>query len=266
MMPRLNNWVGRRHAVANEESKYQQRVKGFSSSASLTDGGGKSGFMCRPPPLKTSSTFDNDDAFAAVAGAMLYRYENEGQSERDAVHATLISSAERRAFLEALDIRNVQIYASEHQSELEENTLHQLVQRTTDIFATTLRDMWRESATCESELNDMDSACDRNNASDTSGSKYRKPPPSPKHVLQSRSSSLSTHSSGSRSGVHSRRRFFPDSDSSRRCRTRVRFDWKRPTPEPVKSLHLDEHPPTPPRVSKYEPPSPIESTFRRLTH
>ena len=269
-MPRVKCWVGRRNAVANEECKYQQHVKAFSMSPSSSIGASKAGFLNRPPPLKTSSTFDNDDAFAAVARAMLYRYENEGQSERDAVHATLITAAEKRAFLEALDLRNVEIYATEHQSELEENAFHRLVQRVTTIFGDTMREMWRESQ-CR-DVNNESSACGRTAATLASSSnRYRKAPPSPKNALQHKSSTVSAQSNDSENsaGSRNRRRFFPDSDSSRRCRTRIRFDWKLTTPEPVQSLQLDgslEDPPTPQRKSLYEPPSPVESALRRLAH
>ena len=130
--------------------------------------------------------------------------------------------------------------------------------------------MWRESQ-CR-DANNESSACGRTAATAAASSnRYRKAPPSPKNALQHKSSTVSTHSNASdnSAGSRSRRRFFPDSDSSRRCRTRIRFDWKLTTPEPVQSLQLDgslEDPPTPQRKSLYEPPSPVESALRRLAH
>ena len=83
--------VGRRNMVANEDSC--RRIKQTSCGY-------------RPPALVTSTAFDCDETFSKVAQALLLRYEHEGMSEREAINATLETSEEKRAFLEALDLRH----------------------------------------------------------------------------------------------------------------------------------------------------------------
>jgi hypothetical protein len=245
-MDRIKCWVGRRNVVGVEEFSYQKKMNGNCAAPSY-----------RPPPLVISTTFDNDDKFSAIANAMLYRYDYDGVSEREAIEATLVTINEKRAFLESLDLRNAaQLYLDEPDAE-GEFSLTALVQRTTSTFAYELRSLWRESVQAESDYDE------REEPSLVGGDKYQKPPPSPrgcKAILSNQSSSQSSKQSSGRR----RRSFFPDSEH-KRCQPRMRFEFKIPIASQVQSLQLDGI--SPPPMASYAPPSPItveSSTNRRF--
>jgi hypothetical protein len=247
----LKKLVGRRNTVGNEESCYHQHVKCARPSF-------------RPPSLVTSTAFDNDETFAIVAKAMLFRYENEGLSERAAVNATLLTAEEKRAFLEALDLRNTTMHFHDLE-DMEDSPVNEIVLRTRAIFGQTLKSMWRESIiipgySASPSIRNGELDCDE----------YRPPLKTPKnrHFSPIRpSSSLSNNTSSSKislplnnsksSGKQRRRRFFPDSDQQPRCRTRIRIDFKLSGTEPVQSLQLDGL-----SQGAYAPPSPIASTVQ----
>ena len=59
----------------------------------------------RPPPLRTSSTYDDDDTFHSVGLNLLSLYEGLGMSAEQVILATLINPKQRVSFLEALCVR-----------------------------------------------------------------------------------------------------------------------------------------------------------------
>jgi hypothetical protein len=63
------------------------------------------GYLTRPPPLRTSSTYDDDEAFNNVALNLLSRYETLGLTAQEAILATLFDHGQRASFYEALCIR-----------------------------------------------------------------------------------------------------------------------------------------------------------------
>lgn len=252
-MERIKCWVGRRNAaaVAVEESRFQQLSL---NSGAVTPS------TYRPPPLVTSSTFDNDEKFMAVAKAMLFRYENEGMTKREAIDATLVTHEEKRAFLESLDLRTTQFFLEQqHPSSeecIEESSLAFVIQKATVIFGDDLRAAWREYVHDE---NDNSSSKRELMSQYVSSGEYNfiKPPPSPRnHGDQQQTPKISSSSTAApltttnkttsrttsalplsnsnstnspyRSNLSTgrrRRRFFADCDSHR-CRSRIRFDFK----------------------------------------
>lgn len=65
-------------------------------------------FQCgiaRPPPLRTSSTYDDDDAFNNVALNLLSRHETLGLSSTEAILATLINAKQRASFYDGFCAR-----------------------------------------------------------------------------------------------------------------------------------------------------------------
>lgn len=250
--------VGRRNMVASEESCYQHQVKKVGGSSSY-----------RPPALVTSTEFDDDDIFAAVARAMLFRYENEGLNERDTINATLVTSEDKRTFLESLDLRNATMYINNDVDDLEDSPINEIVHMTRSIFGETLKLMWRE---CITGYDGHGVESDEDIVGD-SHDEYRHRLKTPKNNLHSPIGFLSAKSCSQsayslslqpKSSGRQRRRFFSDSEQQPRCRTRIRLDFKLSgTVEPVQSLQLDGV--AAPPVGAYDPPSPISSTVRSIS-
>jgi hypothetical protein len=63
------------------------------------------GYLSRPPPLRTSSTYDDDDAFNNVAVNLLSRHDTLGLTAQEAIMATLIDHNQRTSFYEGLCVR-----------------------------------------------------------------------------------------------------------------------------------------------------------------
>jgi hypothetical protein len=66
-----------------------------------TDGMGQH----RPPPLRTSGTYDDDESFTNIALNMISRIEALGLTVEETIKATLISPRDRSSFLRALNAR-----------------------------------------------------------------------------------------------------------------------------------------------------------------
>ena len=62
-------------------------------------------YLSRPPPLRTSSTYDDDEAFNNVALNLLSRHDTLGLTAQEAILATLFDHSQRASFNEALCIR-----------------------------------------------------------------------------------------------------------------------------------------------------------------
>jgi hypothetical protein len=87
-MDRLRVWMETRHQSGAGDSSIH-------SASSM------SGYY-RPPPLRTTNTYDDDDVFNKLALNLLSRYGALGLSAKDTLHATLLAPQDRASFLEAL--------------------------------------------------------------------------------------------------------------------------------------------------------------------
>jgi hypothetical protein len=65
----------------------------------------------RPPPLKTSSSYDDDELFANVSLSMLSRHDALGLSVDETIKSVLISPSDRASFLRALNSRKARCAA-----------------------------------------------------------------------------------------------------------------------------------------------------------
>jgi hypothetical protein len=90
--------------------------------------------------LVTSTRFDDDKTFLSVAQDMIFRFDNENMTEREAVQSTLTTVEERREFLEALDVKYSNFDGSS------DEVLQNVVLVTRRTFASTLQSMWKEAA------------------------------------------------------------------------------------------------------------------------
>jgi hypothetical protein len=142
----------------------------------------------RKPTVVTSTRFDNDDAFADVAMAMLYRYEHERLTERETITATLTKPEEVRAFLEALDLKYAAANAIE--SGTEDSAawdMNEIVHQIRAIFFPSLQSIWKESVSLESAgvASNMFAGVSSEEPAtlqDVDDEYYRKPPRTPKNL------------------------------------------------------------------------------------
>lgn len=218
----------------------------------------------RPPSVVTSTLFDDDEVFQAVARAMLYRYEAEGLSEREAIDATLLTLEEKRGFLESLDFRTANMYAEGDEPEMESSTIMELVEMIRTTFGETLKLVWRESITGYDGQSSR-SWMEGEMVDDDDNHHYRHPLKTPKNLHSpirralgeaSRTCEMSCMTKPKSSG-RQRRRFFPDIVEPPKCRSRIRLDFKLTFGEQVSSLQLDGQPL--PSLTGYVPPSPISA-------
>lgn len=98
---------------------------GSSSSSSMS-------LSYRPPPLRTARTYDDDDAFGAVALNLLSRRGAMDLSASEAIRSTLARRQERASFLEGLQHRRL------HFARLSPGTAN-LVQEVDRVFGAELR-------------------------------------------------------------------------------------------------------------------------------
>ncbi|GAX13634.1 hypothetical protein FisN_14Lh355 [Fistulifera solaris] len=158
----------------------------------------------RPPPLRTTGTYDDDEFFNSVALNLLARYEALNLSFQEAICCTLVSAESRLSFWEALSSR---ITRSEHLSP----STQSLVQKTHQLFHVELKRM------LDNEL-DMTAK--------------KSPPTAPRHITRPLSFEKQTKKKG--------RRFFADYDSFFRSKKVVNLDWTiTQTIQQVQSLQLD---------------------------
>lgn len=87
-MDRLRVWMETRHQAGAGDSS----IYATSSMAGCN----------RPPPLRTTNTYDDDDVFNKLALNLLSRYGALGLSVRETLHSTLITPQDRASFMEAL--------------------------------------------------------------------------------------------------------------------------------------------------------------------
>ncbi|KAL3944191.1 MAG: hypothetical protein SGBAC_001748 [Bacillariaceae sp.] len=222
----------------------------------------------RPSKLVTSTVFDNDEIFSAVANALIYKNEVEGHSERDAINATIFTSTEREAFLESLDLRNANMYLHQDE-ELEGATpVGELVKKVRNTFGPELQSMWRESALEKEGVSEF--THQHVEKSSESGGHIPTPLKTPKNLRLSpvqTSASKGNVLSAKSSGRQRRRSFFPDASDNARGRGRIRIDFKlrnAADAQPVKSLQLDGFS-NPEPLREYIPPSsPLRAEISKL--
>lgn len=249
----------------------------------------------RPPTVVTSTRFDDDEVFGVVARSMLFRLERDNMTEREAIQTTLASKEDRRAFLEALDLKYACVMGKsfdDRMGEVESETsdFQDVVLRTRSAFASTLQWMWREST-----KDVLHSAIEPELTVDHLNDYYNGPPPkTPKNLVMSpvqcaydRCSELAAKGSELASSISSaiqhpskrrRRWFFAEANdesintnpltaiNSSIGRGRFHFDFKLPSSSSgkarsVQSLSLDgAFGPMPSvRSREYAPPtSPIQ--------
>ena len=119
----------------------------------------------RPPPLRTSSTYDDDEVFNKTGLSLLSRYETLGLSAQEVLLATLISPKQRASFLEGLSVR------------LDQSIVHnnfQLLQALEKTFGKDLQDL----VVAESKANE--------------GHFYSTNPMAPRHTTASRAAGMAS--------------------------------------------------------------------------
>jgi hypothetical protein len=196
--------------------------------------------LIRPPPLRTSDTYDDEDAFKNVALNLLSRYEALELSASETIRATITSPQERLSFHEALCIRRSRaLHVSPSNASL--------VERVDKIFGSDLLKLIRE---------------------DNGGEEIRSwgkrqfgcAPTTPRAIQNSTSSPECRYEIFEKKTR--RRRFFPDSDTKSggffRSRRVKHIDWSlADAVSQVQSLRLDGSQDTPKGDSTYQPPSPV---------
>jgi hypothetical protein len=207
----------------------------------MTTSAGGDECLFRPPPLRTSDTYDDEDAFKNVSLNLLSRYEALELSASETIKSTLISPQERISFHEALCIRRCR---SLHVSPSNAS----LVERVDKTFGSDLLKIIRDESGGEESRS-------------WGKRQFGCPPTTPRAIQNSTSSG-----SESRHDVFEkktrRRRFFPDSDSKGggffRSRRVKNIDWNiAEAVSQVQSLRLDGSQDTPKCDSTYQPPSPV---------
>lgn len=147
----------------------------------------------------TSNKFDSDEAFLMVSRNMMKRYESENMSEREAIHATLGKSEDKRAFIEALDLRYATLLnASSDYADFNHTTddaILEAVHQTRSIFDVTLKSMWREESVAssspqgmteqESTFIDVDAMIEQQRRDDDDEHRRQHQPKAPKNLRMS---------------------------------------------------------------------------------
>jgi hypothetical protein len=184
-------------------------------------------YVVRPPTLRTTSTYDDDEAFSKISLKLLATVELNGLSAKETIMQTLIQPRDRSSFLEGMHIR------LSRSSQFSPSTAS-LVQSMFDQFGDELKRIVEEES---GERN-----CHPFYSPHVSEEK-RPPPTTPRHV-RSHSSFQGAESNAQKTAAHpsSRRRFFSDSESGGFfCSRKVRnLDWKLAEAiQQVQSLRLD---------------------------
>lgn len=196
-------------------------------------GAGDGSSLFRPPPLRTSNTYDDEDIFNNVSLNLLSRYDALGLSAAETIQATIISQQERISFHEALCIRRSR--SVHHVSP----STALLVERVDKTFGCELMRMIREENGGK-EIQTWGKCHFSADGPPTT-------PPAGSEVVEKKAR---------------RRRFFPDSDSKGggffRSRKVKNIDWSlAEAVSQVQSLRLDGSPSTPKGAGAYQPPSPV---------
>lgn len=239
-MDRLRVWIESRSTSMNDDDPHGAGFSYYREGDDET--------MFRPPPLRTSSTYDDEEAFTNVALNLLSRNGALGLSPAETIMATIISHRERISFYEALCIRRCR---SVHVSPSNSSVVEQ-VDRT---FGHELIRMIKEE--CGDTRNQS--------VGRQLGNMGQHPPTAPRGIQIAMSSDSQPEVVEKKSR---RRRFFPDSEAKGggffRSRKVKNIDWSlAEAVTQVQALRLDgaSGPSgpcgTPKGFGAYEPPSPI---------
>ena len=147
----------------------------------------------------TSNKFDSDEAFLMVSRNMINRYENENMNEREAIHATLGKAEDKRAFIEALDLRYATLLnASSDYADFNHTTddaILEAIHQTRSIFDVTLKSMWREESVAssssegmteqEATFNDVEAMIEQQRRDDDDEHRRQHQPKTPKNLRMS---------------------------------------------------------------------------------
>jgi hypothetical protein len=222
-----------------------------SGSASMSEDGKMPTFrneskVSRPPPLLTSSTYDDEEAFVSVSLNLLSRYEALGLSAKETIKSTLIYPRERDSFFEALCARKSR---STHIS----TSTASLVDSVDRAFGRELMKMTQE----ENGGCNLQQPCVMRKFSDD----ILPTTPRATNVRSPTFSNSESRRQDTSSAKKNRRRFFPESGffGSRKVQN---IDWKLAEAiEQVQCLRLDGSARTPRNSMGYEPPSPPIAGF-----
>ena len=192
----------------------------------------------RPPPLRTSSTYDDDDAFNSVALNLLSRHRALDLSVAEVIKCTLVKPQDRASFFEGLQHRKCRVV------NISPST-YSLLQDTDRTFGSELRRIVESESSILKRQNVLPTPRNNMLSSGSSGSS------------SSGAAPLSTR--GTAPKKRKTRRFFPDCDSSVLFRSRrvQNIDWRLVDAiSQVQSLKLDGAPSgTMDGVDSYEPPT-----------
>mmetsp|Transcript_5997 Transcript_5997/g.6704 ORF Transcript_5997/g.6704 Transcript_5997/m.6704 type:complete len:341 (-) Transcript_5997:77-1099(-) len=138
-----------------------------------------------PPVVVTSTKFDSDEVFAISARAMVYRYEHENMTEQEAIDATLCKTDDKRAFIEAMDLKFTALVNDNYTSSEDDDTVSEIIIQTRSIFDSTLKSMWREIISgmkCDESLNINDAMVEQRDDAVSSLEQYVAHPKTPKNL------------------------------------------------------------------------------------
>ena len=208
-MDRIKAWAatGGREGIVDEEEAMTGFPFMISVRTTSTTTLSSPRFGYRPPPVVTITEFDDNDTFICIAKSMLYRYEYQEMSARDVINATLVTSEEKRTFMESLEMRGSKPCSIKIDGE--EQEMKGLVKKVAGVFDKELKAMWKEST--NEELSDPIVGEDRGVVSDDDDDYCRHSvPKTPKAMgFETPKTSSKTRSVTSRR----RRHFFCDSAS-----------------------------------------------------
>ena len=190
----------------------------------------------RPPPLRTSGTFDDDEYFNSVALNMLARYQALNLSSSETIRSSLPSAKIRASFFEGMCSRLARASGMPP-------SIQTLLLSTKEAFGDELNVM------VESENHfQVHTSFPSGNGVDSL------PPITPRHTAKSFASRVFGQSSTKKNN----RSFFPDGDSKPglfRTRKVQNIDWKMAEAiQQVQTLRLDGQNSPQKRLRAYEPP------------
>jgi hypothetical protein len=240
----LKSFVGRRRTVAKDISSN----KGMWSSSQEN----------RPPSVVTSTLYDDDNYFHSVAQALLFRFESEGLTERGAILATLVTTEDKRSFLESLDLRSCNMYSNMGEGEVDLTGINEIVERVRSTLGESLRLLWREAVTgYDQQSYGISTEGDLSVDQQIDDRPYHRPLQTPKNLyspIESINNELNnTCSLMPKSSGRQRRQFFPDNSDQPRLRPRLIFEFKIGSRDQAHHLRLDGQS----SDRGYTPPSPI---------
>lgn len=180
----------------------------------------------RPPPVRTSSTYDDEEAFSRVALNLLSRYQALGISASETIKTVLVKPGDKASFLEGLSVRKSQ--------------MSHLSPSTATLVESVDQNFYKELIRMVEEENN------------------RAPPTTPRAMAMSSGAEKKANRRG-------RFFTFPDSDGSQsggffRSRRICNIDWTiNETVQQVQTLTLDGPSPCDTRSGEgsYTPPSPV---------